>query len=83
MRIMNMLKRFTVWDNLRGLLRSQYGLVSYEEWCEREAIRLSRGLGQPVVARRRKWKGVKQVCVGVATDKEQGYDDGGDKGGAD
>jgi hypothetical protein len=32
--------QLSVWDNPSNKLQSQYGFITYKEWCEREAARI-------------------------------------------
>jgi|APIni6443716594_1056825.scaffolds.fasta_scaffold338698_2 hypothetical protein len=45
-------KSLTLLEEPKGMLDSQYGRITYEEWCKRETARIRANGGQAVLARR-------------------------------
>jgi hypothetical protein len=42
-------KNVTTWGDPKTILQSQYGNVSYREWCNKEVVRMRANGGQAVV----------------------------------
>ena len=61
----------SVWGNPDTKLNTQFGLVSYREWCERDAERIRGGGGQAIVLSCSNWLNektgetthAKMVCI--------------------
>ena len=45
-------KNITVWGEPKSMLQSQYGNVTFREWCDREVVRMRANGGQYVVVER-------------------------------
>lgn len=46
---LNTRKNITVWGDPKNILKSQYGLVPYRDWCEKEIVRMRANVRETVL----------------------------------